>query len=859
MDTLMPVFYDKPSSLIDYLPPGTAIFIDDEIEINESAQKLKQRLEAAYGSAKHIEKIVEPKKLYDEWASNIGSRLQKITSVQGLSGDIKIAINQIKRWRETGFKIISTAHTSTQAERMHDIFRWHEIISEITDRPFADALNLGRSIVWIMPGDLSKGFVAEKDGLVVLTDTDIFGSKVSRRSIVTSPAETFTDFSQINEKDCIIHKEHGIGRYLGLKNMEIGGVKNDFLILEYLGGDKLYLPVWKINLISRYLGADSGKTALDRLGSRRWAGTKAKVTASIRTMAMELLKIYAARKVKEGFAFGARDEQFEEFEAAFPYDETPDQWKAIEETLKEMQEGASMDRLICGDVGYGKTEVAMRAAFRAVADGKQVAILVPTTVLAFQHYENFMSRFSKWPVRIEMLSRFRSRSEQKHIIGDLALGTVNIVIGTHRLLQRDIKFQDIGLLIVDEEHRFGVAHKEKIRKLAATVDTITMSATPIPRTLHLSLSGIRNISIINTPPANRLAIRTYVSEFDEEVIRGAIMAELSRGGQVFFVHNRVESIDKMQTMLTKLVPEAKIVVGHGQMGEHELEDVMINFLEKKANVLLCTTIIESGIDIPTANTIIISRADTFGLAQLYQLRGRVGRSTVQAYAYLLIPSEEAINPTAQKRLALLQRYTELGSGFQIAMHDLEIRGAGNILGAQQSGHINAIGYEMYIDLLERAIRHLQGKPETLEIDAEINLPVEAFIPTDYVGDEGQRLVLYRRLAAIGSPDALDSLAAEIADRYGKLPDTLKNLLTIVEIKLTAKKLSVESIQYDGRIFSFKFHPKTPVKPELILTLVKNDPKKFAFKQPNMLFVKDTAKSAAAILNASKAILHWLNP
>jgi len=638
------------------------------------------------------------------------------------------------------------------------------------------------------------------------------------------------------------------------------------LVLQYLGGDKLYLPVWRIDLISRFIGAGSaeGSVALDRLGGTRWSKAQKKVTAHIRTMAMELLRIYAERKAGGGFAFNGRDELFEEFEAAFPYDETPDQWRAIEETIADMTKDVPADRLICGDVGYGKTEVAMRAAFKAVEDKKQVAVLVPTTVLAFQHYENFLSRFEGSAVRIEMLSRFRSRKEQKHIITELGRGIVDIIIGTHRLLQKDIRFHDLGLLVIDEEHRFGVAHKERIRKLRVNVDTITMTATPIPRTLHMSLSGIRDISIINTPPANRLAIRTYVAEFDEDLIKGAVMAELSRGGQVFFVHNRVESIGRMRERLTSLLPNARIVVGHGQMDEHELEEVMIKFLEKKADVLLCTTIIESGLDVPSANTIVINRADTMGLAQLYQLRGRVGRSNVQAYAYLLTPDKsredtepDGITKTAQKRLALLQRYTELGSGFQIAMHDLEIRGAGNILGAQQSGHINEIGFEMYNELLEKTIRRLQGRSDEEKLDIEINLPVTAFIPTTYIEDQGQRLVFYKRLSAVEDINVLDELDKELEDRFGKAPPPVKNLLSIVELRIAAKELKIDSVSFNSSIFALRFHKSTKVSPDEVLKLIKNEPAVFSFKPPSTLIINKRCEKETDILAGLKDLLRRL--
>jgi len=865
-ETLMPLFYDHVSGLSEQLPKNSGIYIYDDIEVATEKDKLFKRLREARENAKHIERIVAPEMIYEADVGDQKSEVRYLRSdirlptsdvrLQSVGKDaIPAIVKKIQSWQQLGLRIILTCHTTTQAERLLDLIRWQGLAGEITDRPFGEILTLGRSNIWIALGKLSGSFVSEEDKLAIITDEEIFGSKTSKRSAPGENFEAFTDFSQLTDNDLVIHKDHGIGRYLGLKNLTIAGTKNDFLELQYLGNDKLFLPVWRINLISRYIGAGGeGGVSLDKLGGTRWSKSVEKVTSAIRTMAMELLKIYATRKLAKGYAFSARDELFEEFEAAFPFDETPDQLRSIDEVLKDMTDEKTTDRLICGDVGYGKTEVAMRAAFKAAADKKQVAILVPTTVLAFQHYENFMSRFANWPVRVEMLSRFRSRTEQKHVVDELSRGLVDIVIGTHRLLQRDIKFADLGLLVIDEEHRFGVAHKERIKRLRVSVDTITMSATPIPRTLHMSLSGIRDISIINTPPVNRLAIRTYVAEFEETLIRGAIMAELSRGGQIFFVHNRVESIEKMHELLVRLVPEAKVVVGHGQMEEDDLEDVMIKFLEKEANILLCTTIIESGLDVPSANTIIINRADALGLAQLYQLRGRVGRSNIQAYAYLLTPGDEAISPIANKRLALLQRYTELGSGFQIAMHDLEIRGAGNILGAQQSGHINAIGYEMYTELLEKTIRHMQGKDDDEKEDIEITLPIPAYIPTDYIEDQGQRLVLYRRLAGVESNEHLDEISKEMEDRYGPIPELAKNLLSIVEIRLLARKLRIESINYDGKTFAYKFGPKTPVKPETILALVKKEPKKFIIRPPVTLLLKIALTNTKEILSSARSFL-----
>ncbi|MBI2981274.1 MAG: transcription-repair coupling factor, partial [Deltaproteobacteria bacterium] len=590
----------------------------------------------------------------------------------------------------------------------------------------------------------------------------------------------------------------------------------------------------RMNLVQKYSGGD-GAVRLDKLGGTTWLNLQEKAKKIIQQIAGDLLNLYAARTAGKGFAFSAPNELLEAFEASFPYEETPDQEQAIAETLADMQKERPMDRLILGDVGYGKTEVAMRAAYLAALDGKQTAILVPTTLLAFQHAERFAERFRETParlaedggsrrVRIEMLSRFRPKAEQKRVLQELALGHVDIVIGTHRLLQPDISFKNLGLLVIDEEHRFGVGHKEKIKHLRKNVDALTLSATPIPRTLHMSLVGIRSVSVIETPPTDRLSIRTFVMPFQDSVIREAIVREIKRGGQVFFLHNNVQTMAKMKEHLEKLIPEAKCEIAHGQMEEEALEDIMVRFYHQEFNLLLCTTIIESGIDIPTANTILINEADRFGLAQIYQLRGRVGRGAHRAYAYLLIAEDKELTDEATQRLQVLQKFSELGTGFRMANYDLEIRGAGNLLGKDQSGNMTAIGYELYSELLEQAVRALKGEKVLDEIDPELHFKLPAYIPDSYLPDPPLRLELYRRLSSLDSEDEIEPIIDELRDRFGKPPAEVENLLELSAIKTYAKKLRLKQIRYDGRNFSYAFDPSSPLPPDVLTQMIKKDPK-----------------------------------
>ena len=677
--------------------------------------------------------------------------------------------------------------------------------------------------VLVVTGTLSHGFRLPGAGLLIYAEADVFEEERRMPERRRSAAAAFlSDLRDLKAGDLVVHIDHGIGMFVGLKQI---GVSSDsvqeFLELRYAGEDKLFVPVERLDLVQKYTGAS--RPPLDRLGGTSWERAKSKVKKAMRDMAEELLKLYAARKSVPGHAFSPDSHWQQEFEDAFEYELTPDQRSAVVDIKRDMESATPMDRLLCGDVGYGKTEVAMRAAFKAVMDSKQVAVLAPTTVLAFQHQKTLTERFAGFPVRIEMVSRFRSKAEQKQALTDLAAGKVDVIVGTHRLLSKDVGFRDLGLLVVDEEQRFGVAHKERLKQLRKKVDVLTMSATPIPRTLNMSLVGIRDMSIIETPPKDRLSIQTNVVKFDPQVIARAIRSELARGGQVYLVHNRVESIFSIGAMVQRLVPEARVVVGHGQMSEDELERAMLDFIGRKFDVLLATTIVENGLDIPNANTIIINRADRYGLSQLYQLRGRVGRSDRPAYAYLLIPPEDNLSPVAKKRLAAIKEFSDLGSGFRVAALDLEIRGAGNLLGGEQSGHIETLGFELYMKLLEQTVRELKGEDFEDDVRATVNLRVDLRIDPAYVPDMNQRLMLYRKVAAARRFEEIDSILDEATDRYGPPPDSLLNLADYGRIRVMADRLGVESIDRDGRTVVLKFRPQARLDPVRLVSWCVSDP------------------------------------
>jgi transcription-repair coupling factor (superfamily II helicase) len=651
------------------------------------------------------------------------------------------------------------------------------------------------------------------------------------------PPSELMDLQDLKKDDLIVHIEHGIGRYEGLVKLKVDGLSNDFLLLVYKDGDKLYLPVDRMSMVQKYMGVEGIEPVIDKMGGNSWKRVKARVKRSAEKIAGELLKLYARRKYEKGFVFSPVESYLRDFEGGFEYEETADQVKAIEDVLADMYQTPPMDRLICGDVGYGKTEVALRGSFLAVNNGKQVAILVPTTILAEQHYATFSKRYERYPINIACLSRFRPLREQRQIIQNLKAGKLDIVIGTHRLLQKDIVFKDLGLLVIDEEQRFGVSHKEKLKKLKQNVDVLALTATPIPRTLHMSLVGIRDISIISTPPEFRQSIITYVSEFDEELIAEGIRKEIQRHGQIFFVHNNIQSINKIARRLQHLVPEVRLDIAHGRMSETDLEQVMYRFFNKEFDMLVCTTIIESGLDIPTANTIIVNRADRFGLAQIYQLRGRVGRSDEQAYAYLIIPHQSVLTKDAQKRLKVLMEHSDLGSGFQIAMNDLKIRGGGTILGASQSGHIAAVGYDMFLKLMENAVAELKGETPPEPLEPEINVRMSAFLSESYIPDIDQRMAAYRRLARMTELKEIADFKEELTDRYGKPPAESNNLLFKIMLKILSQKAGISRLDLVGPQMHLQFSHAHLKNTEALVDMIQAAPNRYELTAGGILKVK----------------------
>jgi transcription-repair coupling factor (superfamily II helicase) len=713
--------------------------------------------------------------------------------------------------KDNRITIISSSYS--QAERLKNILNGGNVVAPIIDKTEIFEYKGGVSIT---VGELSSGLFLP--GMLILTEKEIFGGRPAYRPIKKSKvSRLLTSLDDLRPGDFVVHRDHGIGRFYGLVRQSIEGVEEDIMLIEYEGG-RLHVPLQGINSIQKYHSEEGIIPKIDRLGGKTWQKTKEKVKKKIHDMAVKLIALYAEREVYKGFSFSPDTELHREFDSFFPYEETPDQIKAVEDIKRDMESEKPMDRLICGDVGYGKTEVAMKAAFKAVYDGRQVAMLVPTTILCEQHYRTFKTRFSAFPVWIDYLSRFKSRKDQKETIKALANGDIDIIIGTHSLLNKDLSFHKLGLLIIDEEHRFGVRQKEKIKELKKGVDVITLTATPIPRTLSMALSDIRDMSIIETPPEERLAVKSIVSIFDEGLIKDATKRELERDGQVFFVHNRIKDIHKIADYITRLLPSVRIAIAHGQMIEKELESTMLKFYEREIDILVSTAIIGSGLDIPTANTIVINRADMMGLADLYQLRGRVGRGNVRAYSYFLIPGEDIITEEAKMRLQAIQEMSYLGAGFRLALKDLEIRGAGNLLGAEQSGHIHAVGFDLYMDMLEKAVAELKGMKIEEEFEPSINLRVHAFIPEEYIDDITLRLSLYRKIASSKTSETLKALELEMEDRFGRLPDEVKNLIDIMRLKVMARKLLITKIHDTQGKIRVLFSPETKVEPHDIFEL-----------------------------------------
>jgi len=767
----------------------------------------------------------------------------------------------LRDWFDSGERVLVACHQLPQAERLKQLLEPYGIPCRISETGFEEAVKAPKgNFVTLLLGEISRGFRLPDSHLALIAEEELFGKRVKRRGVSeVRKKQILSSLAELKPGDHMVHIDHGIGLYRGLQHISVGGVGGDFLLLEYAGSDKLYLPVDRLGLVQRYIGPEGSQPSLDKLGGVSWEKSKGKARKNIEELAGELLEIYAKRQICEGFAFSPPDEMYREFEASFAWDETVDQLAAIQDVLADMQHSKPMDRLVCGDVGYGKTEVALRGAFKAALDGKQVGILVPTTILAQQHYETFHERLKDYPVTVEVISRFRTAKEQKEILERLKKGNIDIIIGTHRLLQKDVAFKDLGLLIVDEEQRFGVKDKERLKSFRAVVDIMTLSATPIPRTLYMSMMGIRDLSIIDTPPVDRLAVKTFVSRFSEELIREAVLRELRRGGQIFFVHNRVQTIAKRAELLAQLVPEAKIAVGHGQMGEHELEKVMLGFMHGETNLLLCTTIIESGLDIPNANTLIVDHADKFGLSQLYQLRGRVGRSSQRGYAYLLIPGEGAISSDARERLRILQDISELGAGFRIATHDMEIRGAGDMLGNRQSGTVTEIGFELYNQMLEETICRMRGEEMIEHVEPEINLKIPAFIPEAYVKDAGQRLVIYKKLTQAECEEDVLDVQNEVNDRFGKYPLATSYLFEIMKLRVMLKRLLVRQIDYSGKTLVISFHPRTPASPDTIIGMMRSEPKNYQFTPDYKLVCTLKGTSFEDILGTAGKVLQKLMP
>lgn len=853
----LPLFFERTASLFDYLPDDTVLALAAgaaggglEASVSETWAEIRERFEQRRHDIERPllppeELFLTEQELHDALARHPRVMLANFELPEGrnlatalpppLRFDPRAeepAAALLKFLEDFQGRVLFAAESAGRREHLIDLLRRHDLRPD-TQNAWHDFV-AGKTRLNIAVAPLEEGLHLPARGISVISESQLFGARAAqqrRRRAARDPDSIVRDLTDLTAGSPVVHEDYGVGRYLGLKTLDVGGQPAEFLMLEYAGGDKLYVPVASLHLISRYTGTNPEHAPLHRLGTDQWARARRRAAEKARDAAAELLDIYARREASEGHGFRLAEEEYAKFREAFPFDETPDQEQAIERIIEDLTAGRPMDRVVCGDVGFGKTEVALRAAFVAVQGGRQVAVLVPTTLLAQQHYQTFTDRFADWPVRVEMLSRFRSPKQQQATLQALREGKVDILIGTHALLSDKVRFKELGLVIVDEEHRFGVRHKERLKKLRAEVHVLTLTATPIPRTLNMAMSGIRDLSIIATPPVERLSVKTFVSEWNDALLREALLRELKRGGQVYFVHNSVETIDKMAAQVRALVPEAEVRVAHGQMREAELEQVMLDFYHRRFNVLVCTTIIESGIDVPTANTIIINRADRFGLAQLHQMRGRVGRSHHRAYAYLLAPPRAALTADASKRLEAIESLEDLGAGFTLATHDMEIRGAGELLGEEQSGQIQEVGFSLYSELLERAVKALKSgrMPELeapLDHGPEVDLRVPALLPEDYMPDVHMRLVLYKRIASAENEQALHELQVEMVDRFGLLPAPARNLFRLAELKLQAAPLGVRKIEAGPRGGRVQFNEKPAVDPLALIELIQGEPETY---------------------------------
>lgn len=866
-------FYPELSFLMNYFPPNSFFCIDEPLRVREAQEhKEKDRRvsftdlltrgfalpgqESFYADFSDILKTLEiSKRIYLSLLPKTGwdGKLNNLYGVDTKTippffGKIRILADEIKEWKRRDYKIVILVTSPSKADRLKQAL----FDCDVEATWVGENYELKNGKVLIAQGNLSAGVEFIKSKLVIITEKELFNQpkKHPPKRMFQKEGQKINKLDDLKIGDYVVHSSHGIGRYLGVEKLKIGDIEKDYLVIKYLGEDKLYVPADQVGLLQKYVASEGKTPRVHKLGGTEWQKTKFKVQSSVKQLAEGLLELYAQRKSKPGFAFLPDDSFQQEFEDSFPYKETPDQLRSIKEVKEDMEKAIPMDRLVCGDVGYGKTEIAIRAAFKAVNSGKQVAILVPTTVLAQQHYNTFQERFVNYPVKIEVLSRFRSSKEQKQIIEHIKEGQIDIIIGTHKLLSKQIKFKDLGLLVVDEEQRFGVSHKEKIKKIKSEVDVLTLSATPIPRTLHMSLIGIRDLSIIETPPEDRYPIQTYVVEYSEDLIKDAIRRELGRGGQVYYVHNRVEGIEKVARGIESLVPEARIGIAHGQLPENALENIMMQFMEHELDILICTTIIETGLDVSNVNTLIVAEADKMGLSQLYQLRGRVGRTNRVAYAYLTYKKDKILTTTAEKRLHAIREFTELGSGFKIAMRDLEIRGAGNLLGPEQHGHVAAVGFDMYCKLLDEAVKELKGEKDEEQIDVEIDLQISSYIPQDYIRDSASKLDFYQRISLLSSINDILDLEDELVDRFGDIPEETNNLLQIARIKIWAKKACLREIKQKNNFVHLTFAKDPGLSGEELINLAQKYRRKLSFSSQGELGIKINISR----LNANKMLI-----
>jgi transcription-repair coupling factor (superfamily II helicase) len=890
IEFFLPLFFERTSNLFEYLPPDSVL-----VNVNEAvslADNLWNGIGERHEQLRHDRQrpILDPAELYMppaefqqacsgwprvelrsfEWPPETQGRVQNFASVAPATVRIdprseQPAAELAAHIAASPARVLLAAESAGRRELLLELLRARGIQAKVFE-DFTGFIAGGLKLGITVSGAVS-GLRLESPPLEILTESQLFGDRARqerrRRRAERDPAKILKELSDLRIGAPVVHESYGVGRYVGLQTMDVAGYTGEFLVLEYADGDKLYVPVQALHLVSRYTGAPAETAPLHKLGGDQWQKARRKAAQRIRDVAAELLDLYSRRAARQGSRMAAQETEYRAFQAGFPFEETADQAAAIDQVVTDMKSDKPMDRVICGDVGFGKTEVAQRAAFVAVQSGKQVAILVPTTLLAQQHYTTFSDRFADWPIRIASMSRFRTRKEADAVSAGLAAGTIDIVIGTQRLLQGNTRFKDLGLVVIDEEHRFGVRDKEKLKALRAEVDVLTLTATPIPRTLNMAMGGLRDLSLITTPPAERLAVKTFVLEWNDTVIREAALREIRRGGQIYVVHNTIETIEKTAQAIRKLVPEATVAVGHGQMRERELEQLMLDFYHRRFNVLVCTTIIESGIDVPTANTIIIDRADRFGLAQIHQLRGRVGRSHHRAYAYLITPPRKSMTADAVKRLEALESLEELGAGFTLATHDLEIRGAGELLGDEQSGQIQEIGYNLYMELLERAVAALKsGKTADLErpIDAgpAVDLHLPALIPEDYVPDVHLRLVLYKRIAGTATREELDELKVEMIDRFGPLPPYAQSLFRSTQIKLRAAELGIRKIDAGATSGYIVFEEQNRVDAKRVLKLIQGRPKDYRLDGPLKLRFSHDARTEENLFTRIELLLELLS-